>query len=180
MKDLLRLRTSLSEEIEILLNEQIKTEATSSAIYLSMASYCNRNGFDNSAGYLEKQSNEERAHMLKIFKYVNDLGGRAISPDVINIPQEFDSFRGVFEMALQQEIKVTSQLNRLADQCLRIKDFTTFEFVQWFLKEQIEEEYVARRILELFDVIGEEGSGRWQIDKNIPKVSYGDRAAEEE
>ena len=180
MKDHLRLRTSLSEEIEILLNEQIKTEATSSAIYLAMSSYCNGNGFDNSAGYLEKQSNEERAHMMKIFKYVNDLGGRAISPEIINVPQEFDSFRGVFELALQQEIKVTSQLNRIADQCLRLKDFTTFEFIQWFLKEQVEEEYVARRILELFDVIGEEGTGRWQIDKSIPKVSYGGDASEEE
>jgi len=179
MKDLLRLRTSLSEEIEILLNEQIKTEAYSSAVYLSMASYCDRNGFDNSAGYLQKQSNEERGHMLKIFNYVNDLGGRAISPEVLNIPQEFESFKGVFELALQQEIKVTNQLNRLADQCLKLKDFTTFEFLQWFLKEQIEEEYVARRILELFDVIGEEGTGRWQIDKNIPKVSYGGDAGEE-
>lgn len=179
MKDLLRLRTSLSEEIETLLNEQIKTEATSSAIYLSMASYCNRNGFDHSAGYLEKQSNEERNHMLKIFKYVNDLGGRAISPEILNVPQEFDSFRGVFEMALQQEIKVTNQINRLADQCMKLKDYTTFEFLQWFLKEQIEEEYVARRILELFDVIGEEGTGRYQIDKNIPKVSY-DGSTEED
>ncbi len=178
MKDLLRLRTSLSEEIENLLNEQIKTEAYSSAVYLSMASYCNRNGFDNSAGHLEKQSNEERGHMLKIFKFINDLGGRAISPEVTNVPQEFESFRGVFELALQQEIKVTGQFNRIADQCLRLKDFTTFEFIQWFLKEQIEEEYVARRILELFDVIGEEGTGRWQIDKHIPKVSYGDTGEE--
>ncbi|MGV3508059.1 MAG: ferritin [Sphingobacteriaceae bacterium] len=179
MKDLLRLRTSLSEEIENLLNEQIKNEAYSSAVYLAMASYCNRNGFDYSAGHLEKQSNEERGHMLKIFKYVNDLGGRAISPEVTNVPQEFESFRGVFELALQQEIKVTSQLNRIADQCMKLKDYTTFEFIQWFLKEQIEEEYVARRILELFDVIGEEGTGRWQIDKHIPKVSYGDSAGEE-
>lgn len=179
MKDLLRLRTSLSEEIEVLLNEQIKTEAYSSAVYLAMASYCDRNGFDNSAGYLQKQSNEEREHMLKIFNYVNDLGGRAISPEVVNIPQEFESFKGVFELALQQEIKVTNQINRLADQCLKYKDFTTFEFLQWFLKEQIEEEYVARRILELFDVIGEEGTGRWQIDKTIPKVSYNNNGGEE-
>lgn len=179
MKDLLRLRTSLSEEIEVLLNEQIKTEAYSSAVYLAMASYCDRNGFDNSAGYLQKQSNEEREHMLKIFNYVNDLGGRAISPEVVNVPQEFESFKGVFELALQQEIKVTNQINRLADQCLKYKDFATFEFLQWFLKEQIEEEYVARRILELFDVIGEEGTGRWQIDKAIPKVSYGGHAGEE-
>lgn len=178
MKDLLRLRTSLTEEIEVLLNDQIKMEAHSSAVYLSMASWCNRNGFDNSGVYFEKQSAEERQHMLKIFKYVNDAGGRAVSPEVVNIPQEFESFRGVFEQALQQEIFVTQSLNKIADRCLRVKDFVTLQFLQWFLNEQMEEEYVARRILELFDVIGEEGTGRWQIDKNVTKISYGQETVE--
>lgn len=178
MKDLLRLRTSLTEEIEALLNDQIKIEAHSSAIYLAMASWCNRNGFDNSAGYFENQSGEEREHMMKIFRYMNDAGGRAISPEVVNVPQEFESFRGVFEQALQQEIFVTQSLNKLADRCLRVKDFVTLQFLQWFLNEQLEEEYVARRILELFDVIGEEGTGRWQIDKHVPKIHYGQSAVE--
>ncbi|HEY1024122.1 MAG TPA: ferritin [Sphingobacteriaceae bacterium] len=179
MKDLLRLRTSLTEEIEMLLNEQIKVEAHSSSLYLAMASWCNRNGFDNSAGYFEKQSGEEREHMLKLFRFVNDLGGRAISPEITNIPQDFDSFRGIFEQALQQEIFVTQQFNKISDRCLKAKDFVTLQFLQWFLKEQIEEEYVARRILELFDVIGEDGTGRWEIDKRVPKVSYHHKEAEE-
>lgn len=172
MKDLLRLRTSLSEEIEKLLNEQIKVEAHSSAIYLAMSSWCNRNGFDYSAGYFQKQSGEEREHMLKLFNFVNDMGGQALSPEVVNIPQEFESFRTVFEQALQQEIYVTQQFNRMADVCFRNKDFMTFQFLQWFLKEQIEEEYVARRALELFEVIGEEGTGRYEIDKAVPKIKY--------
>ncbi|HYG40309.1 MAG TPA: ferritin-like domain-containing protein, partial [Cytophagales bacterium] len=74
MKDLLRLRTSLTEEIENVLNEQIKLEAASSAVYLAMASWCERNGFLNSANFFFKQSDEERGHMLKIFKYVCDQG----------------------------------------------------------------------------------------------------------
>ena len=172
MKDLLRLRTSLTEEIETLLNEQIKVEAHSSSVYLAMSAWCNRNGFDNSAQYFQKQSGEEREHMLKLFEFVNDMGGRAISPEVTNILQEFESFRIVFETALQQEIYVTQQINRVADRCFKAKDFMTFQFIQWFLKEQIEEEYVARRALELFEVIGEEGTGRWEIDKHIPKIKY--------
>jgi ferritin len=158
--------------METLLNEQIKVEAHSSAVYLAMASWCNRHGFDGSAGYFQKQSGEERGHMLKLFNYVNDLGGRALSPEITNIVQEYESFRSVFEVALQQEIFVTQQINRLADNCLKAKDYVTFQFVQWFLKEQIEEEYVARRALELFEVIGEEGVGRFEIDKRIPKIEY--------
>ena len=172
MKDLLRLRTSLSEEIETLLNEQIKVEAHSSAVYLAMSAWCDRQGFDSSAKYFQKQSGEEREHMLKLFNFVSDMGGRAISPEVTNIPQEFESFRNVFEQALQQEIYVTQQFNRMADSCFKAKDFMTFQFIQWFLKEQIEEEYVARRALELFEVIGEEGTGRYEIDKRVPKIKY--------
>ena len=172
MKDLLRLKTSLTEEIETLLNEQIKVEAHSSAVYLAMASWCDRNGFDCSAKYFQKQSGEEREHMLKLFNYVSDLGGRAISPDITGIPQEFESFRSVFEQALQQEIYVTQQFNRMAAKCMKVNDFITFQFIQWFLNEQIEEEYVARRALELFEVIGEDGTGRYEIDKRIPHIHY--------
>lgn len=172
MKDLLRLRTSLQEEVQVLLNEQIRKEAHSSSLYLSMGSWCDRNGFENSASYFYKQAEEERSHMLKIFKYVSDLGGTAISPEVTNIKIEFNSFREVFEEALEQEIAVSQSVNNIVDRCHKLKDYMTVEFMNWFLKEQIEEEYVARRALELFDVIGEEGVGRWMIDKNIPKITY--------
>ncbi|WP_439880059.1 ferritin [Pontibacter sp. MBLB2868] len=172
MKDLLRLRTSLTEEIEKAINDQIKMEAESSAMYLSMSSWCDRNGFDFSAGYFKKQSDEEREHMLRLFKYVSDMGGRAVSPDITNTQIEFESFRSVFEQALQQEIAVTQSLNRMADRCQKAKDYVTFTFLQWFLKEQIEEEYVARRALELFEVIGEDGTGSYEIDKRVPKITY--------
>ncbi|GAA4780363.1 ferritin [Olivibacter ginsenosidimutans] len=172
MKDLLRLKTSLNEEIERILNEQVKVEAHSSAIYLAMSSWCDDQGYDFSAGYFAKQADEERGHMLKLFNYINDRGGKAISPEIVNVPKDFESFRSVFELALEQEMHVTAQFNTIAEKCFKVKDFVTFQFIQWFLAEQIEEEYVARRILEMFDVIGEEGTGRWEIDKHIPKVSY--------
>ncbi|MEJ8801375.1 ferritin [Pontibacter sp. H249] len=174
MKDLLRLRTSLTEDIERALNDQIKMEAEASAMYLAMSSWCDRNGFDFSAGYFKKQSDEEREHMLRLFKYVSDMGGRAVSPDVTGVQVEFESFRGVFEQALQQEIAVTQSFNRMADKCQKAKDYVTFTFLQWFLKEQIEEEYIARRALELFEIIGEEGTGHYEIDKRVPKIKYED------
>jgi ferritin len=172
MKDLLRLKSSLSEEVEALLNVQIKKEAHSSALYLAMGSWCDRNGFDGSATFFYKQSDEERAHMLKIFKYVCDVGGTAVSPEVTDIKLEFNSFREVFEEALEQEIAITQSINTIVDQAFKAKDFVTVEFLNWFLKEQKEEEYIARRALELFDVIGEEGIGRWEIDRQIPKIKY--------
>lgn len=172
MKDLLRLKTSLTEEIETALNEQIKREAHASSAYLAMGSWCEQHGFEFSADYFFKQAEEERSHMLKLFKYLLDMGGNAVSPEVSVVQQDFDSFRAVFEQALENEIAVTQAINRIVGKCHQVQDFTTVTFLQWFLNEQIEEEYIARRALELFEVIGEEGVGQFMIDKQIPKITY--------
>lgn len=172
MKDLISLKTSMNEEVEIALNHQIKTEAHASSTYLAMSTWCGEQGYDFSAGFFAKQAEEERTHMLKLFKYVNDRGGRAISPEITNIPGDFDSFRDLFERTLEMEVHVTQLFNNMAEKCIRQKDFVTFQFIQWFLEEQVQEEYVARRILALFDIIGEDGSGRWEIDRQVQKVKY--------
>ena len=172
MKDLMRIKSLLSVEIEAILNLQVKKEAHSSALYLAMASWCDRNGFDGSANHFFKQSDEERQHQLKLFKYILDMGGNALSPDISNIKTEFNSFREVFEDALEQEIAITQSFKNIINKCLKEQDHVTIEFLNWFLKEQREEEYVARRILELFEVIGDAGTAHWEIDKQVAKVHY--------
>jgi len=172
MKDIMRIKSLLSADVEVLLNQQIKKEAHSSSIYLAMASWCNRNGFDYSADYFFKQAEEERHHQLKFYKYVLDMGGTAISPEVNNIKNEYNSFREVFEEALEQEVSITQSIKNIAARCYKEQDFVTLEFLNWFFKEQREEEYKARRALELFEVIGEEGTGRWEIDKHVGKIEY--------
>jgi ferritin len=176
MKDLLRIKSLISTEIEVLLNQQVKKEAYSSSVYLSMASWCNRNGYDFSADYFFKQAEEERMHQLKFFKYILDMGGNSVSPEVTGIKQEYNSFREVFEEALDQEINVTNSIKNIYARCMKEQDFVTMEFLNWFLKEQREEEYKARRALELFEVIGEEGTGRWQIDKHVGEIKYNSEA----
>lgn len=176
MKDIIRVKSLLSTEIEAVLNQQIKKEAQSSSIYLAMASWCDRNGYDNSADYFFKQAEEERVHQLKFFKYVLDMGGTAISPDVNGIKIEYNSFREVFEDALEQEVSVTESIKNIASRCYKEQDFVTLEFLNWFFKEQREEEYKARRALELFDVIGTEGTGAWEIDRHVSKIHYDSEA----
>ena len=100
------------------------------------------------------------------------MGGNAISPEVTGIKSDFAGFREVFEDALEAEIAITQSFKNLASRCLKEQDFVTMEFLNWFLKEQREEEYKARRALELFEVIGEEGTGRWEIDKHVNDITY--------
>lgn len=170
MKDLVRLKTSLTEEMEQILNNQIKIESTSSAKYLAMASWCAEKGFGNSANFFLVQAEEERAHMLKVFNYIIERGGKAFSPEVVHINHSYHSLRELCETALEQEIQVSNAINRVVEAARLSNDYATDAFMQWFVNEQVEEEAIARRVVELFDVIGEEGIGLFTIDKQIGKV----------
>ncbi len=171
MKDITRMKTSLSKEIESLLNDQVKMEGNSSSIYLAMAAYCDQLGFENSSEFFFTQADEERQHMLKIFKYISDAGGTPISPEITEVPQEFGSFKGVFESALGQEIAVTNAINIILSAAYKEGDHATANFLQWFVREQQEEEFTARKRVELFDIIGEDGIGRYMIDQKIPEIT---------
>lgn len=164
-------KRSLSPETENMLNKQIMMEGTSSAYYLSMASWCETNGYNNASNFLYNHSDEERGHMLKLFKYVNEAGGHALQPEVNNIKHVFSSLREVFEDVLKHEIKVTESIHQIVDHCLTNKDFSTFGFLQWFVSEQREEEAMARRALEIFEIVGESGVGLWTIDQEIGKLN---------
>ncbi|WPR72286.1 ferritin [Flavobacterium sp. NG2] len=171
MKDLLRTNSSLHEGIEKLLNIQAKIESDASNKYLAMAAWLDRNGFANTADYLYKQAEEEREHFLKVFKYITEMGGIAVTPTVSEVQQEFRSMKEVFEIALQNEITVTNAVNKIVAKCRTENDYATEEFMMWYVKEQREEEKNARRALELFELIDENsGSGKFELDKEIAKI----------
>jgi len=170
MKEIVTKQKSLLKDTEKLLNKQIEMEGKSSAYYLSMASWCEMKGYENSAEFLYRHSEEERMHMLKLIRYVNEAGGHALQPEIIGIKHSFETLREVFEQVLDHEIAVTISINHLVDHCFGQKDFATFQFLQWYVKEQREEETLARRALELFDIIGEGGIGLWTIDQEIVKL----------
>ena len=163
-------KRSLSEQTEERLNQQIRMEGLSSASYLSMASWCDTRGYIKSAQFLYNHAEEERQHMLKLFAYVNNAGGHAIQPEITGIKHEFSSLREVFEDILAHELDVTRSINDIVEHCFNCKDFATFNFLQWYVTEQREEETLARRAVELFDIIGEEGIGLWTIDQEIAKL----------
>lgn len=174
MKDLVRMRTSLKEEIEIALNAQVKIEAEASQKYLAMASWLEQNGFEHTAAYMYRQSDEERMHSLKLFKYINEVGGAAITPTIGEVQQEFGSFREVFEAALQSEIAVTTAINKIVTKCRQAEDYATEDFMMWYITEQREEEKNARRALELFDLIDADSpTGKFELDKQIAQIGAG-------
>ncbi len=160
----------MKDSILELLHEQVTMEASASAEYINMASWCETKGYKNAAEFLYTHAKEEREHMLKIMRYINDMGDHAVHPDIQNIGEEYKSLREVFENVLENEENVTESIHEVVSMCLEEADYATFNFMQWYVKEQREEELLAKRALELFDLIGEDGVGLYMIDKEIGKL----------
>lgn len=170
MKDLVRQKLGIHVDIMDLLNEQIKKEAHSSAIYLAMASWCDQNALIHSAKFFYDQSAEERDHMMKIFHFINDNGGTAYSPEVGNVSHDFNSLEEIFESALDQEIAVTKSIHNIVIRCRKVQDLTSEYFLQWFVQEQMEEEQTIRRALDLFDLMGTDGIALKLLDERIAYI----------
>lgn len=172
MKDLLRQRVTVADSIVKKLNDQIKMEAQASSAYLAMGAWCDQNGYDHSAKFFFEQSAEEREHMMKLFHFVCDMGGVVVTPATAVPQSDFGSLKEVFETAMDNEVSVTESINQIVAECRKSSDFATENFMLWFVKEQVEEEFVIRRILEYFDMLGEDAKSLLMIDERVGSVSF--------
>lgn len=161
----------LPKKVETALNQQIEIEAQSSQFYLAMASWAECNGYPGVSQFLYLHSDEERMHMLKLVKYVNERGGHAIVPALSQPPKSFKDVISVFEKLLSHEVMVSSEINKVVDVCLREKDYATHNFMQWYVSEQIEEEALARTIMDKIKMIGNDKGGLYLFDRDILSLS---------
>jgi len=158
----------LSQKMKDALNEQVRVEAQSSQVYLAMASWAEiQPGIDNVTAFFYRQSDEEREHMLKLIHFINDRGGFASIPNLVAPMQTYPSINHAFKALLEHEIMVSQSINNLVELSLNEKDYTTHNFLQWYVAEQIEEEALARTLLDKLELIGDEKSGLYLFDKDI-------------
>lgn len=158
----------LSTSMQAALNNQVKLEAASSHAYLAMASWSEiQPGLDNVAEYFFQQSEEERMHMLKLMRFINERGGFALVPELEQPIVTYKGIKSVFEEFLNHEIAVSSSINELVDLALKEKDYATHNFLQWYVSEQIEEEKSARVLNDKLELIGEDKSGLYLFDRDI-------------
>ncbi len=157
----------IKQEVLDALNKQIKLEGDSSQLYLAMASWAEGQGLEGTSNFLYSHADEERTHMLKLIKFVNERGGKAFVPRIEEPKQEFESLQEVFTAILNHEIFVSESINEIVFLTLEHKDFPTHNFLQWFVSEQIEEERLARTILDKLDMIGNDKGGLYLFDRDI-------------
>lgn len=160
----------LNAKIEKALNSQLEIEAFSSQYYLSIASWAEVNGLNGTADFFYQQSDEERMHMLRVLKFINERGGRAIVPQIEKPEQEFKSITNVFNEFLSHEQQVTQKVNEVVGICMEEKDYSTLNFMQWFVSEQIEEEALVRTIIDKLNLIGNEKSGLYMFDRDLVSI----------
>ncbi len=157
----------MKKEIEKLLNDQVRYEANASMHYLAMASWADVHGFNGVSDFFYANSEEERVHMIKLVKFINERGGKAIVPALEAPKANFETLNELFEEFLSSEIYVTEKINEIIFECLSHKDYNTHNFMQWYVAEQLEEEAQARTMLDKLNIIGNDKTGHYMFDRDI-------------
>ncbi|MBC7115269.1 MAG: ferritin [Archaeoglobi archaeon] len=162
----------MKERVLESLNRQINAELYSAYLYLSMSAYFESEGLKGFANWMRVQAQEELMHGMKIFDYVNERGGRVRLGSIEMPPSEWKSPLDVFESVLSHEKKVTSMINELVELAMEEKDYATYNFLQWFVAEQVEEEASAEEIRRQLELIGDDRRALLMIDRELAQRKF--------
>lgn len=168
----------LDQKLVDMLNDQINLEFYSSNLYLQMAAWCEWKGMPGAGRFLRQHAVEEMQHMQRLFDYVSETGALARLGQIDEPRSEYETVREIFELTYEHEKLVTRKINELADAAFSSKDFSTFNFLQWYVAEQHEEESLFSGILDRIELIGTEGRGMFHIDRELEKLAAGEATPE--
>ena len=162
----------ISKKMQAALNGQVEAEFYSAYLYLSMSAYLESIDLKGFANWMRVQYQEEVSHAEKIFDHVIERDGRAVVKAWEAPPAEWKSALDVFETAYKHEQKVTGLINGLVDQALAEKDHATYNFLQWFVNEQVEEEASVKTIVQQLKLLGDSRAGLFQIDRELGQRTF--------
>lgn len=153
------------------LNEQINLEFYSSNLYLQMSAWCEDKGFEGAAAFLRKHAAEEMDHMSRLFTYVSETGALPILGAIEAPPHQFDSLAALFEETYNHECLITEKINALAHHAFSNQDYSTFNFLQWYVAEQHEEETLFKSVLDKIELVGQDGHALFFVDKDLAEMA---------
>lgn len=157
----------LKKKIEDALNAQVNAELWSAYLYLSMSLYFEHDGKNGFANWFRIQFQEEQAHALAIMDYLNARDAKVVLQPIAEVPSTWESPKAAFEATLEHERTVTASINNLYAMAEEEKDFATRQKLNTFVAEQVEEEETVRQILDDLNLVGEDGTGLLQIDREL-------------
>jgi ferritin len=157
----------MHKELEKALNDQIKNELYAAYLYLSMSAYFKDENLEGFAYWMRMQREEEIAHAMKIFDFVQDRDGRIDLQALDKPPADFGSPLAVMEEALGHEQKVTQRINELYELAVKHKDYPTQTLLQWFVTEQVEEEATAKQLVDQLKLVGDNSAALLMLDREL-------------
>lgn len=162
----------INEKVKIILNEQINKEFYSAYLYLAMSAYFDEMGLYGFANWTKIQAKEEVDHGMILFDYLIDRNSR-IQLKQIDIPEmNFSSPLNVFEKIYEHEKYVTSLVNEIAYMSLEECDLATKNFINWYIREQVEEEKMSSDIVARLKLFGDESASLYLMDKELGERKY--------
>lgn len=144
----------LSEKIEKILNHQVTKEGNAAQIYLSYAVWADSEGYAGIANLLFRHSGEEREHMMKVIGYIQERGGKSKIQALAAAPKDPKNLQECFEKIFQHEVDNSNAIYEIVSLAMEERDWATWNFAQWFVKEQIEEETLVMNLLDKLKVAG--------------------------
>ena len=158
----------IKESVQKAFNEQIKEEVESAYLYLSMVGYFHSIGLDGMAQWMRIQVQEELAHAMKFFDFINERGGKVeLLPISTQRHKEWASPLEAFQAAYKHEQHITSKINDLVQLARDENDNAAGIFLQWFVTEQVEEEANTSKVAEMLERIGDSGHGLFMMDEKL-------------
>jgi len=159
----------ISKTMEEALNKQINRELYSSYLYLAMSAYFKTTNMEGFSKWMRVQANEEKNHAMKIYDYVLARGGKVALLAIEAPKAKWTSAGKIFEEVYAHEQKVTGMINALVELAVKEKDHATFEMLQWFVKEQVEEEEHSSEILAQIRIVGDIPGHLFCLDRELGK-----------
>ena len=149
-------RLLIPDKIVDAINEQIGYEFSASLQYYAIGAHFAAEALPQLAEHFFKQAEEEKGHALRFIKYVIDAGGRAVIPAIQAPQSNFKGAESAVQLSLDQEVKVTHQINALVELARNANDYITINFLQWFLTEQLEEVSSMDNLLKIVQRAGDD------------------------
>ena len=157
----------LNKAMQDAINEQIKNELYSSYLYLAMAAHFESTNLPGFAHWMKIQATEEVKHAMKFFEYVYERGGKVTLKAIDQPPSDFKSPLEIFKAASKHEQKVTAMIHKLYEIALKENDYPSQVMLQWFIREQVEEEKNAEGIVEQLKMAGDSSAALLMADRQF-------------
>jgi ferritin len=157
----------ISTQLNDAINDQINYELYSGYIYLSMASWFETQNLDGMAHWMKIQAKEEYDHAMRFWNHITERGGRVILTAIDSPQTIWDTPLEAWDMAYHHELNVTQRISKIGDLAQKENDKSAIPLLQWFYKEQIEEEEQTMKIRDLLTLIGDSTNASFMLDAKL-------------